>query len=67
MFETNKCSMLLKKTDLVNQKQLKHIKTTADNQLCSICKYHNINYDLRLSECFLFSNISPLRVGGNII
>jgi hypothetical protein len=54
MFETKKCSMLLKEFDL-------------DNQLRSICKYHNINYDLRLSQCFLFSNISPFHVGGNIL
>jgi hypothetical protein len=41
--------------------------TTADNQLRSICKYHNIKYDMRLSECFLFNNISPFSVGGNIL
>ena len=35
---------------------------------CSICKYHNIlKYDLRLLECFLFSNISPFHIGENIL
>ena len=41
--------------------------TTADNQLRSICKYHDIKYDMRLSVCFLFSNISPFSVRGNIL
>jgi hypothetical protein len=69
MFETKNCSILLKKFDQVNHAETMNWAhfITAVNQLRSICKHHNIKYDLHLSVSFLFSNISTFHVGGNIL